>query len=86
MVPTMPYGPKLLGYIIGELTQPSPTDPSFQNLRTDNAIVKGWLINSMYPALIDNFIRFPTTKLVWDFDATTFFDGGDTSQVYDLRR
>jgi hypothetical protein len=37
-------------------------------------------------ALIGNFIRFPTAKLVWDFIATSFFDGSDTSQVYDLRR
>lgn len=40
----------------------------------------------MDPSLIGNFIRFPTAKLVWDSAATTYFDGGDTSQVYDLRR
>jgi len=65
-----------LGYINGECTQPSSTNPSFRKWRTDNAIVKGWLINSMDPALIGNFIRFPTAN----------FDGGETSQVYDLRR
>ncbi|KAK3446508.1 hypothetical protein EUGRSUZ_A02186 [Eucalyptus grandis] len=37
------------------------------------------------PALIGNFIRFPTTKVVWDSMATTFFDT-DISQVYDLKR
>jgi hypothetical protein len=79
-------GKDKLGYINGELTQPSPTNPSFRKWRTDNAIVKGWLINSMDPALIGNFIRFPTAKQVWDSAATTYFDGGDTSQVYDLRR
>ncbi|XP_059440183.1 uncharacterized protein LOC132172662 [Corylus avellana] len=40
----------------------------------------------MEPSLIGNFIRFPTAKLVWDSIATTYFDGSDTSQVYDLRR
>lgn len=79
-------GKDKLGYINGELTQPSLTDPSFHKWRTDNAIVKGWLINSMDPSLIGNFIRFPTAKLVWDSAATTYFDGGDTSQAYDLRR
>ena len=74
-----------LGYINGELTPPSPTDPSFRKWCSDNAIVKGWLINSMDPALIGNFIRFPTAKQVWDSAATTYFDGGDTSQVYDLQ-
>ncbi|KAL6322985.1 hypothetical protein AAG906_023602 [Vitis piasezkii] len=38
----------------------------------------------MDPSLIGNFIRFPT-KLVWDSIATTYFDGSDTSRVYDLR-
>lgn len=40
----------------------------------------------MDSSLIGNFIRFPTTKLVWDSIATTYFDGSDTSQVYDLQR
>ena len=40
----------------------------------------------MDPTLISNFIRFPTTKMVWDSVATTYFDGNDTLQVYDLKR
>lgn len=79
-------GKDKLGYINGDIQQPPQTDPSFRKWRTDNAIVKGWLINSMEPSLIGNFIRFPTVKLVWDSIATTYFDGSDTSQVYDLRR
>ncbi|KAJ0098587.1 hypothetical protein Patl1_19941 [Pistacia atlantica] len=75
-----------LGYINGDILQPSSTNPTFFKWRTDNTIVKGWLINSMDPSLIGNFIRFPTAKLVWDSIATTYFDGSDTSQVYDLRR
>jgi hypothetical protein len=55
-----------LGYINGDIHQPPQTDPSFRKWRTDNAIVKGWLINSMDPSLIGNFIRFPTEKMVWD--------------------
>lgn len=79
-------GKDKLGYINGDLPQPSPTDPTFRKWRTDNAIVKGWVINSMDPSLIGNFIRFPTAKMVWDAIATTYFDGSDVSQVYDLRR
>ncbi|KAJ0093603.1 hypothetical protein Patl1_26522 [Pistacia atlantica] len=40
----------------------------------------------MEPWLISNFIRFPTAKAVWDVIATTYSDGNDTSQVYDLKR
>ena len=36
-----------LGYLNGELTLPASTDPSFQKWRIENAIVKGWLINSL---------------------------------------
>ncbi|KAJ8619667.1 hypothetical protein MRB53_028196 [Persea americana] len=78
-------GKDKLGYINGDLPQPPSMDLSFRKWRTDNAIVKGWLINSMDSSLIGNFIRFPTAKMVWDSIATTYFDGSDTSQVYDLR-
>jgi len=40
----------------------------------------------MEPKLIGNYIRFPTAKVVWDTIAITYFDGSDTSQVYDLKR
>ncbi|KAJ8644921.1 hypothetical protein MRB53_006669 [Persea americana] len=49
-------GKDKLGYINGELPPQSPTNLSFRKWRTDNNIVKGWLINSMDPALIGNFI------------------------------
>jgi len=61
-------------------------NPSFCKWHTDNTIVTGWLINSMNSSLIENFIQFPTAKMVWDSISTTYFDGSDTSQVYDLRR
>ncbi|XP_045787537.1 uncharacterized protein LOC123882926 [Trifolium pratense] len=79
-------GKDKLGYINGDLPQPLLTDPGFRKWRTENAIVKGWLINSMDTSLIGNFIRFPTAKMVWDSIAITYFDGSDTSQVYDLKR
>ncbi|KAF2306639.1 hypothetical protein GH714_019993 [Hevea brasiliensis] len=79
-------GKDKLGYINGDLPQPPETDPSFRKWRTENAIVKGWIINSMEPSLVGNFIRFSTAKQVWDSIATTYFYGFDSSQVYDLRR
>jgi len=36
--------------------------------------------------MIGNFIKFPITKSIWDFIATTYFDGLDISQVYKLKR
>ena len=85
MVEMYILGKDKLGYINGDFPQPSKTDPAFRKWRTENAIVKGWLINSMDPYLVVNFIRFSTVKQVWDSITTTYFDGSDTSQVYDLR-
>ncbi|KAJ8635635.1 hypothetical protein MRB53_009902 [Persea americana] len=79
-------GKDKLGYINGDCPPPPETKPSFRKWRTENAMVNRWLINSMDHSLIVNFIRYPTAKQVWDFAATTYFDGTDTSQVYDLRR
>ena len=79
-------GKDKLGYINGDLPQPSTTDPSFCRWRTENATVKGWLIGSMDPSLIGNFIQFPMAKQVWDAIATTYFDGNDATQVYELQR
>jgi len=79
-------GKDKLGYINGDLPRPLSTDPGFQKWRTENAIEKGCLINSMDTSLIANFIRFPTAKIVWDSISTTYFDGSDTSQVYGLKR
>jgi hypothetical protein len=79
-------GKDKLGYINGDLPQLELNDPLFRRWRTENSVVKGWLIGSMNPSLVSNFIRFSTVKQVWDSIATTYFDGTDTSQVYDLKR
>ncbi|RVX16913.1 Retrovirus-related Pol polyprotein from transposon RE1 [Vitis vinifera] len=50
--------------------------------RAENAVVKGWLINTMDSSLVSMFIRYPTTTEVWDAIAVTFFDGSDTAQEY----
>lgn len=42
-------GKDKLGYINGDLPQPEPHDPMFRKWRTENSVVKGWLINSMDP-------------------------------------
>ncbi|XP_030445603.2 uncharacterized protein LOC115668264 [Syzygium oleosum] len=79
-------GKDKLGYLTGDIPQPAQTDPALRKWKIEDATVKGWLINSMEPALIGNFIRFPTAKAVWESVATTYFDGTDTSQVYDLKQ
>jgi len=80
------FGRDILGLITGKIRQPILSDPTYGKWRTKNAIVKCWIINSLTPDLIGNFIKFPTPKGVWDVIATTYFDGGDNVQVYDLKQ
>lgn len=40
----------------------------------------------MDPTLINNFTCFSIAKMVWGSIVTTYFDGTNTSQVYDLKR
>ncbi|XP_070660512.1 uncharacterized protein [Malus domestica] len=77
-------GKDKLGYLFGSNPQPPIDDPAFTKWRTENAIMKGWLINSMEPNLIGYSIQLPTTKEVWDVVARTYYDSSDISQVYDL--
>ena len=58
------FGKDKLGCINGDFSQPLETYPTFRKWRIENAVVKGWLINSMDPKLIGNYIRFPTVKAI----------------------
>lgn len=51
------YSKDKLGYINNELTMSSPIDLPFWKWHPNNAIIKGWPINSMDSTLIENFIR-----------------------------
>ncbi|KAL6322495.1 hypothetical protein AAG906_009794 [Vitis piasezkii] len=56
-------GKDKLGYINGDPPQPLQTNPTFKKWRTENAMVKGWLINSMDPKLVSNFIDSQRLRL-----------------------
>lgn len=73
-----------LGYLFGSCPQPLTSNPTYTRWRTENTIVKGWLINSMEPNLIGYFIRLPTAKEVWNAVAHTYYDGSNISLVYNL--
>jgi gag-polypeptide of LTR copia-type len=73
-------------HLTGNPPPPAPTDTLFQKWDVDDSIVKGWLINSLDPKLQSTFIRYPTAKEVWDAIATTFYDGNDKAQVYNLNK
>jgi GAG-pre-integrase domain len=73
-------------HLTGDPAPPQSTEPTYQKWDTDDSVVKGWLINSLDPRLRANFIRYPTAKEVWDAISTTFYDGHDEVQVYNLNK
>ncbi|XP_078148486.1 uncharacterized protein LOC144543909 [Carex rostrata] len=52
----------------------------------EDSSVKDYMITSMDPSLVSNFLPFSTAKEVWDSVRTTFFDGDDLTQFFDLKR
>ena len=72
------------GFITGTNKQPDVGDITYDKWVMDDAIVKGWLINSMETDVMMLFIRLPTSKAVWDAASRTFFEGADKSIIYDL--
>ncbi|XP_078153858.1 uncharacterized protein LOC144549001 isoform X4 [Carex rostrata] len=75
-----------LKHIKGDGNPPRPGDPLYQKWDIDDSVVKGWLLSSLHEKLFVNFIRYPTARDVWDAIASTFNNGNDTAQVFDLNK
>jgi hypothetical protein len=73
-------------HLTGVPAPPNPSDLEFHRWEVNDVIVKGWLINSLEPRLKSKYIRHPTARDVWQALATTFYDGSDEAQVFDLNR
>ncbi|XP_070662412.1 uncharacterized protein [Malus domestica] len=69
----------------GFVTGSTEDSVEFETWETGNAIVKGWLINSMEPAIMGFFIHLRTAKEVWEEVARTYYNGSDISQIYELK-
>ncbi|XP_068328190.1 uncharacterized protein [Pyrus communis] len=68
------------GFVIKNIKEPA----EYETWETRNAIVKGWLINSMELAIMGFFIHLRIAKEVWEEVARTYYDGSDISQIYEL--
>ncbi|RVW67974.1 hypothetical protein CK203_061866 [Vitis vinifera] len=81
------------GYLTGEIVQPKSDDPRFRTWKTENNMVKSWLINSMTNEIRENFLLYKTTKKVWDAVKETYSTKENTveqvaikSVLHDLRQ
>ncbi|CAL9004611.1 unnamed protein product [Prunus brigantina] len=73
------------GFVTGSIKEPDEDSVDYDAWETGNAIVKGWLINSMDPTLMGFFIHLRTAQEVWEEVARTYYDGSDISQIYELK-
>ncbi|TQD70018.1 hypothetical protein C1H46_044449 [Malus baccata] len=73
------------GFVTGSTKEPAEDSAEYMTWETGNAKVKGWLINSMEPAIMGFFIHLRTAKEVWEEVAQTYYDGSDISQIYELK-
>ena len=78
-------GKDKLGYIDGSTLKPKSID-GYRKWQMEDSSVKDYIIESMDPSLVGNFLPFSTAKEVWDSIRTTFFDGDDLTQFFDLKR
>lgn len=75
-----------LGYIDGSTLKPLQTDRNYHKWQMEDSRVEDYIIESMDSSLVGNFLPFSTAKEVWDSVRTTFFDGDDLTQYFELKR
>ena len=54
------------GFVTGSIKEPREDSTEFETWETGNAIVKGWLINSMEPVIMSFSIHLRTVKEAWE--------------------
>ncbi|KAL3504257.1 hypothetical protein ACH5RR_034098 [Cinchona calisaya] len=74
------------GYITGKIISPAITEPAYDEWEQSDSAVRSWILGAMDPALVGNFISYPTAKSLWEALATTYHDGKDTVQLFELRK
>ncbi|KAK0576466.1 hypothetical protein LWI29_017974 [Acer saccharum] len=74
------------GHLTFDMTQPAATDLTYNKWRASDYQVKSWLFDAMQPNQMKQFIRYDTTKQVWDAIKKTYSDGSDEAKIYDLHK
>lgn len=62
--------------ILQHLTRAGPfsSDPSYQNWRETDAVIKAWLLDTMELPMSEYFVRIPTVQLMWEKAQKTRFE------------
>ena len=74
-----------LGYMTGEMKQPTENDPTFKTWRSENSLVMAWLLNSMEISIAKPHMFMKTAKEVWNSVRETYSDLENSSQIFELK-
>ncbi|XP_057850232.2 uncharacterized protein LOC131060830 [Cryptomeria japonica] len=75
-----------LSFIRGNSQPPTEKDDKYEKWYADNQKVKRWLLMSMSPEIMKQYIRLPTARDIWKALSKAFYDGADELQVFVLNQ
>ena len=78
-------GHEKLEYLTSK-TSPKVIDSCYAKCNAKNQLVKGWLLTSMSPEIMECYLRLPTAHEIWTALAKAFYDGADESQLFALNQ
>lgn len=53
-------------YLMGKMEAPPKNDPQYMKWKIENAMVMGWLSNSMKPEISEHDLFLETTHQIWE--------------------
>lgn len=74
-----------LGYLTGEIVEPSPSEPSYSVWRSENSLIMAWLLKSMDVSIAKPHLFMHSAKDVWDSIRATYSDLENSSQIFELK-
>lgn len=73
-------------YLTGEIDVPTSGDPKYRKWKIENALVMGWLLNSMKPEISGHYLFLDIAHKIWSSFSQTYSEVGHTAKVYDFRQ
>ena len=74
-----------LTFIRGDSQPPTEKDDGYEKWYADNQKVKRWLLMSLSPEIMKQYIRLPTAQNIWKALSKAFYNGADELQVFTLK-
>ena len=79
-------GRSKIKYVDGKTNAPSPSDEAVSQIwMAEDAVVAGWLINSMVPSLRRCFMYMMTSKEIWEGVKAAFGARGNATRIFDIK-